>query len=156
MDELKNDILDLLKQTASILNQQGYSVGRLKVRTDNKYSTPTLTNFLHLKTVNPNMETWIDMCNAAGITVRLETEQSRGAEISDSIAEYRVQLEEAQREAADYKKQFEDRGEKITALLETNARITDALIESNARVNALGAKLGYWPAQKENKEEERK
>ena len=152
MDE--NQVLMLINQVIGILNQHNISDGQIMERTGNKYSKPTISNFRHLKSTNPNLETFVDICTAAGIRIRLDTEQSEQAEINQSIEEYRVkyaeivaenerlreQRSELQAQISVLSKSAEDLTRSVSTLTKTNSVLSDSLLRSNERFDKLAEK----------------
>lgn len=147
----ENEMINLLTQVNSILDQYHISDAQLIERLRGKYSKNTITNFRHMKSANPNMETFMDICSAAGIRVRLETDASEAAEVSDSIEEYRVMLAELREANAELLADKEALTKKNDALTETidrvtktNSSLSDSLLKSVTRFDKLAEKYGLY------------
>ena len=147
----ENEMVNLLTQVNSILDQYHISDAQLIERLRGKYSKNTITNFRHMKSANPNLETFMDICTAAGIRVRLETDASAAAEVSDSIEEYRVMLAElrsANAELLEDKKKLAEQNaalsEAINRVTTTNENLSNSLLISNKRFDKLAAKYDLF------------
>lgn len=171
MDEITN----LITQLISIKEQSNISIGQIMIRTDNKYSKPTITHLLTGLTANPNMETFIDVASAIGARVVIQTETSENAELTGNIEEYRVQIvelndeieklrgeiEALRKELVDtrkyYKDKITDRDKDATQMRQMLDRkdaqvstLIDACRRKDERLNELGIRLQFWK-DKENK-----
>lgn len=137
MDESENNVLNLLKQVVAVFEQNNISDGQIMKRTGNKYSKPTISNFKHLKSTNPNLETFVDMCMAAEITIRLETDQSVKAETMNEIEEYRLKYAEKCVECESLKTKNADMMATVNKIIETNEKLADTngkLASTNGRL----------------------
>lgn len=156
---------NLLSQLVAIREQAGVSVGQILVRTGNKYSKTTVTNFFQNKTANPNMETFVDMANACGANVILETADSKRAEmlgdIEDLRLEYSAKIEELakvngelERLRALYDEQTKQ-STKLTATIDKQQDTIDhyiirmekaeeAIYRKDERIVELSKRLGIW------------
>lgn len=148
MSERENmDLRGLIEQVNSILDQYNISDGQLTERMGNKYSKNTIINFRHGKSSNPNMDTFVDICNAAGIRISLDTEASLAAKMSGSIEEYRVMnsdLRRANDGLSEYNKRLHDQVSALTETVErvtkTNERLSESLLRSNMRFDKASEK----------------
>lgn len=153
MDFVKgdNEVLNLINQVISIINQNNISDGQIMERTGNKYSKPTISNFRHLKSENPNLETFVDMCNACGIKIRLETEASKTAKVSDNIEEYRVKYADIVAENDKLSEgnrklniQVDNLSQTVRTLAQTNSRLSESLVTAHNRFDTLAAKIKLY------------
>lgn len=130
MLELENPVENLMKQAIAIFDQFGISDGQLMARTGNKYSKPTIANFRHLKSLNPNMETFVDLCAAAGIRIKLETDQSQKAEETKEIEEFRVKYAEKCAECDS----LAEKAQELHNQLEKSISTAERLAETNGKL----------------------
>lgn len=146
-----SEMRNLITQVNSILDQYGISDGQLAERLGKKYSKNTIKNFRHMESSNPNLETFVDICTAAGIRVRLETDASAAAEVSDSVEEYRVMMAElraANAELLEDKKKLAEQNaalsEAINRVTTTNENLSNSLLKSNTRFDKLAEKYNLF------------
>lgn len=137
MDESENQVVFLLKQAIAIIDQFNISDGQLMQRTNNKYSKPTIANFKHLKSLNPNMETFVDLCTAAGIRIKLETDQSQKAEETREIEEFRIKYAEKCAECENLNAKNQEMHSQFEKIVSTNAM----LAETNGKLASTNGKL---------------
>lgn len=152
MSERENmDLRSLIEQVNSILDQYNISDGQLTERMGNKYSKNTIINFRHGKSSNPNMDTFVDICNAAGIRISLDTEASLAAKMSGSIEEYRVMNADLRREneglSTDNQRlqaQISVLTEAVDRVTKTNSNLSDSLLKSVTRFDKLAEKYNVY------------
>lgn len=137
MNESENQVVSLLKQAIAIIDQFNISDGQLMQRTNNKYSKPTIANFKHLKSLNPNMETFVDLCTAAGIRIKLETDESLKAEETKEIEEFRIKYAEKCVECENLNTKNQEMHLQFEKIVQTNAM----LAENNGKLASTNGKL---------------
>lgn len=161
---------NLLSQLVAIKEQSGISVSQILLRTNNKYSKTTVVNFFQNKTANPNMETFVDLANACGADVILQTESSKRAEIRGDVEdirlEYAEKLEELDRAKAEIKRlrdlhdeQLKQNSELSSAVKKQQDTIDrfisrmekaeDAMYRKDARIVELSKACGMWDVKQE-------
>ena len=145
------ELKDLIEQVNSILDQYSISDGQLTERLGNKYSKNTIINFRHGKSANPNLETFVDICTAAGIKITLDTEASLAAKMSGSIEEYRVMNADLRRANEGLSADNQRLHEQITVLTDavervtkTNSNLSDSLLKSVTRFDRIAEKYGLY------------
>lgn len=142
--EENRSVESLINEVVAILAKNNISDGQIMERTGHKYSKPTIANFRKIRSANPNLETFVDICNAAGIKIRLVTEQSEKTEIRDNISEYRLMFSEvcdqrdklaAESESAN--RRIDSMTATISRLVETNGVLSENLRRGGERYDAL-------------------
>lgn len=149
--QLTVQMSSLIEQVNSILSQYNISDGQLSERLGKKYAKNTIANFRHGKSTNPNLETFVDICNAAGIKIRLETGVSESAKLSDSVEEFRI-INESLRQANEVLKaenlslnnQISELTGTVDRVTKTNASLSDSLLKSVTRFDKIAEKYGLY------------
>lgn len=149
--QLTVQMSSLIEQVNSILSQYNISDGQLSERLGKKYAKNTISNFRHGKSTNPNLETFVDICNCAGIRIRLETDASASAKVSDSVEEYRIMNEDLRRAndglSSDNKRlqeQIATLTEAVERVTRTNSNLSDSLLKSVTRFDKIAEKYGLY------------